>query len=431
MERPRFLLPRTKIPLVEELNCCLYSRKSTSEEDRQIMSIDSQIREMTKLAEAEGLNIIDIKRESHSAKVSGQREVFNRMLEEIEEGVYNALICWDVSRISRASGDSGRVVDLMDRGLLLEIITHGQKFRNTPNDKFLLLLLTSQSKMENDVKGVNVKRGLRTRCEMGIRPGGVPLGYKLIRNSENFKEPSKIVVDEERAPFIKKMFKYVNEGLSGRQVNEYLNDEGFRSKSGKTIGLSMTFRILRESFYCGEFEYPKKSGNWYRGSYPVIISKEEFDEAQKKIKVVDKGVWGRKSFYFSKLLKCGHCGSGISGEEQVNRWGKMYIYYKCNKHGGRKTCRSKYIREENLVKALSKIVDKLRSSRFRLNLRIEREVEKLNAMQKITNKDNPKTISTREYIEFILKEGNIPEKADLLKCIEGQLVLKDGEIYLE
>ncbi len=65
----------------------------------------------------------------------------------------------------------------MDAGQLHEIRTYGQKFSNNPNEKFLLMILESQAKLENDNRGVNVKRGLRTRVEMGLWPGVAPLGY--------------------------------------------------------------------------------------------------------------------------------------------------------------------------------------------------------------------------------------------------------------
>jgi len=64
---------------------CLYARKSTESEERQVLSIDSQIREMLQLAEREGLEIVCMKRESHSAKETGQRPVFNEMVEEIRQ----------------------------------------------------------------------------------------------------------------------------------------------------------------------------------------------------------------------------------------------------------------------------------------------------------------------------------------------------------
>jgi len=58
----------------------------------------------------------------------------------------------------------------MDQGKLHTIKTYSQSFSNNPNEKFLLMILCSQAKLENDNRGVNVKRGLRNKCEFGIRP---------------------------------------------------------------------------------------------------------------------------------------------------------------------------------------------------------------------------------------------------------------------
>lgn len=156
---------------------CLYARKSTESEERQVLSIDSQIKEMLQLAEREGLEIVSMKRESHSAKETGQRPVFNEIIEEIKHGKFNAILTWAPDRISRNAGDLGKIVDLMDSGKLIEIRTFGQKFSNNPNEKFLLMILGSQAKLENDNRGINVKRGLRSRVEMGLWPGVAPLGY--------------------------------------------------------------------------------------------------------------------------------------------------------------------------------------------------------------------------------------------------------------
>lgn len=60
----------TKVP---ELKYCLYARKSSESDERQIMSIDSQLNEMKLIAQREGLNIVKILEESHSAKESGKR----------------------------------------------------------------------------------------------------------------------------------------------------------------------------------------------------------------------------------------------------------------------------------------------------------------------------------------------------------------------
>lgn len=410
------------------LKYCLYARKSSEADERQALSIDSQIDEMKKLAIKEGIEIVAIKRESKSAKDSGERRSFNELIRGIESQEFNSILTWAPDRLSRNAGDLGSLVDLMDRGMLHEIRTFSQKFTNNPNEKFLLMILCSQAKLENDNRGINVKRGLRAKCERGIRPGCVPLGYKLVR-SKNFGDPSKIVIDKERAPFIRKMFEYViKNDLSGRQVNEYLTDEGFRTKNGKPLTLSMTYRIFKQSFYYGEFEYPKGSRNIYQGSHEPLISKEDFIEANKKLKTSPKGKWGRKDFYFSRLFKCGSCGSGISGEERINRHGKRYTYYKCNKYGGKNKCREKYIREERLIESIAKLVDSLKENHFRLSRRLEREVEKLNELQLITGGSQAKKLTSQGYIGYILSSGTAEEKRDLLKCIDSKLLLVNGKI---
>ena len=63
----------------------LYTRKSTDEEDRQILSIESQVTELREFALKERLVIAQEFTESMSAKIPG-RPVFNRMLELAERG---------------------------------------------------------------------------------------------------------------------------------------------------------------------------------------------------------------------------------------------------------------------------------------------------------------------------------------------------------
>ena len=106
-----------------KIKYCLYARKSTESEERQILSIDSQVKEMLQLAEREGLDVVEIKRESHSAKDTGQRPIFNEIVEEIRQEKFNAILTWAPDRISRNAGDLGRIVDLMDQKLLIEIRT--------------------------------------------------------------------------------------------------------------------------------------------------------------------------------------------------------------------------------------------------------------------------------------------------------------------
>ena len=296
---------------------CLYARKSTESEERQVLSIESQIKEMLQLAERDGLEIVDIRRESHSAKDSGQRPVFSEIFADIRSGRYTGILTWAPDRLSRNAGDLGSLVDLMDQKLLHEIRTYGQRFTNNPNEKFLLMILGSQAKLENDNKAVNVKRGLRTRCEMGWRPGVAPTGYL---NEKHTDKKCQCRIDPKRAPVIKQMFeKVAHEQWSGRKIYRWLHEIDFKTHRGKPLVLANIYLILRNSFYYGDFEYPVGGGQWYTGKHTPVIDKVLFDKAQMAIRENYIPKTESKEFAFTKLIRCGHCGSGISADEKFKK----------------------------------------------------------------------------------------------------------------
>ena len=133
LERPSFILPSTSVRAVEKLSYCLYARKSSESDERQAMSIDSQIKEMTDLAKKDNLYVKNIYKESHSAKESGQRPVFVQLLNDIRSGQFTGILTWAPDRLSRNAGDLGMLVDLMDQEKLLQIRTYSQIFSNNPN----------------------------------------------------------------------------------------------------------------------------------------------------------------------------------------------------------------------------------------------------------------------------------------------------------
>jgi len=415
---------------------CLYARKSTESEERQVLSIDSQIKEMLELAEREGLEIVAMKRESHSAKETGQRPVFNEIVDEIKAKKYNAILTWAPDRISRNAGDLGKIVDLMDAGLLHEIRTYGQKFSNNPNEKFLLMILGSQAKLENDNRGVNVKRGLRTRAEMGLWAGTAPLGYL---NQRHMDKKCQVVVDADRAPIVKKMFeKVAYEKWSGRKVYNWLRFEAnFYTRGNKPLTLSGVYRVLTHSFYYGVFERPKNSGNWYQGKHEPIVTKELFDQVQAQLKR-DNIQRENKEFSFTKLFTCGYCGSGISAEE---KWKDLkdsthakYIYYSCSRARDR-NCKNKYIREEELITELLKILDKVDINELGMRQKLEEEIARFNIFQRsvlqtTVKSDKDLVTDIRNYAKYILKEGTVMEKRELLANLRSRIVYKDKELTL-
>jgi len=425
-----------KVVVPIKMKYCLYARKSTESEERQVLSIDSQIKEMIQLAEREGLEIAEIKRESHSAKDTGQRPIFNEIIEEIRSGKFNGILTWAPDRISRNAGDLGRIVDLMDQKHLVEIRTFGQRFTNNPNEKFMLMILGSQAKLENDNRGINVKRGLRTRVEMGLWPGVAPLGYL---NQKLMDRKCQIAIDPLRAPTIKKIFeKVAYEQWSGRKVYNWLKFElNFHTRGNKPLTLSGIYKILDNPIYYGPFEYPRESGNWYQGKHTPIVTQELYEKAQAHLKR-DQIVRETKEFSFTKLFTCGYCGSGISAEE---KWKQLkgggsnrYIYYSCSRARDR-NCKNKYIREEDLITELLKILDQVNLNELGMRQRLEDEIARFNIFQRsvLGTKDKATArndMDIRNYAKYILKEGTVNEKRELLANLRSRIVYKDKTLTL-
>lgn len=416
---------------------CLYARKSTEQDEKQALSIDSQIKEMTAIAEREKLNVVAIKRESHSAKDSGQRPVFKEILDDLRSEKYNGLLTWAPDRLSRNAGDLGSLVDLMDQRKLIHIQTYGQTFKNSPNEKFLLMILCSQAKLENDNKSINVKRGLRARVESGLWPCRPPTGYFKEKRTDKKCES---ILDPERAPVIKQIFeKIAYDGWSGRKIHNWLRyDINFKTEFNMFLSLGNIYRILENHFYYGRFEFPKGSNNWYNGSHAPIISKELYDLVQAQIKnqtLTPKS--SQKEFAFTKIMACGSCGSGITADEkfkkQQNGNVHRYVYYGCTKTKNA-NCKNPYINEDDLITQLQGLLDSIDLNTVSMREKITNEVRRFKKFeQMLLGSKTPvavKDIDVRNYAKFILQEGSMDEKREFLRCLKSGVVLSDKKVLL-
>ena len=420
------------IPAIPTVEYCLYARKSSEDDERQAMSIDSQIKEMNEMAVRDGYFIKEIRRESHSAKMSGQRPVFSQLLTDIREGMFTGILTWAPDRLSRNAGDLGMLVDLMDQGKLHQIKTFSQNFSNNPNEKFLLMILCSQAKLENDQKGINVKRGIRAKCEMGWRPGPPPIGY-YNRAMGGLKD---IIVDPDRGHIITEMFERVaKNGDSGRTIKRWLDKIGTTTRKGKGIVLSQIYQMLKNPFYYGEFEYPVGSGNWYEGKHKPLVSKELFKAVQLQLVTCPKSSWGEKLVIFKGLFKCGSCGSNIIGEEKMRKRKvgepRRHVYYHCARQMNK--CPEPYISEEKLIKQILRYINFMNIAHpnfLKLSERLKTSIasylsirEEILYEQDISPHTRP--LDPVNFARYILINGTIQEKRDLVKALDRKLVIKN------
>lgn len=432
-----------------KIEYCLYARKSSESDERQTMSIDSQIEEMLAMAKRDKLKVKEIKKESHSAKSSGTRPIFMQLLQEVKAKKFNGILTWAPDRLSRNAGDLGSVVDLMDQGKLVKIQTYSQSFTNSPNEKFLLMILCSQAKLENDNKGLNVQRGMRAKCLMGWRPSIAPVGY--INQKGDPATTELIIPDPERAQFVTQIFeKVAHQGHSGRTIKLWLDRIGFETRNGKKLALSKIYALLKNPFYYGEFEFPVNSGNWYKGKHKPLIAKSLYEKVQIQLQVPPKS-YQTKLFPFKRIFICGGCGGGITAEEKYRKHlnGKIvkHIYYHCARSVNY-DCDEPYITENDLIKQLIAKVDLIRFNSSGINRKIQEDIDRYHRLKtqvlhqefvdgylaefnRIPETASDKNEMTKNYLLHILRIGTAEERQEALSFIKTKFILSQKEIKLK
>ncbi len=312
----------------------LYCRKSSEAEDRQVLSIDSQEKELIRLAERDGIVITKIYKESMSAKAPG-RPIFEKMLEFIEKNSNTTLLVWKLDRLARNALDGGKVSWFMDRGLVSEIRTPEKVFRNLSDDKFMMSLDFGIAKKYVDDLSTNVKRGNRAKLEKGGWPGPAPFGYL------NDKANKTVIVDEKNRYFIRRIFELYGTGGYGlKEVAQILYDEGMRTKSGLMRRAGHIHKIIKDPFYHGVMF---KAGKYYPGTHEPIVSREMYDDANR---VLEGKLHPRPKTHFFHLrgfLRCANCGCMLTASNK-----KGHDYYYCT--NGKRICteHKTYMRAEYL-----------------------------------------------------------------------------------
>ncbi len=327
----------------------LYARKSTEEEERQILSIVAQVRESHEFAEKENLNVIENLTESKTAKIPG-RKIFDQMISQIEKGDAQGIISWHPDRLARNAVDAGKIIHLLDTGKLLDLKFPSFWFQNSPQGIFMLQMAFGQSKYYIDSLSENTKRGLREKVRNGIFPSHAPIGYL------NDKINKTIIIDPEKGKIIEQLFLLYSKGIyTFDSMSRFLFQNNIRSLYGNPIHKNCIKAILSNPFYYGHFKY---AGEVHEGKHPPLISKKLWDKVQD---VMKEKCWKRKenhNYPFTGLMKCGECGYSITAEQKVKHYKKrnrtqVFKYYRCSKKSKTQKCYQPFIRE-------SLVVDKMR-----------------------------------------------------------------------
>lgn len=328
----------------------LYARKSTESDDKQAASIESQLNEMLPIAKERGINIVETIQESCSGYKTG-RKGFKLLIEKVSKGEVDGIICWSLSRLARNALDAGQLIQYLQTGKIGHIVTYKKDYY--PNDSSILLYVEFgiNNQYSQDLSE-DTLRGLRQKALRGWNPQAtLPLGYMHNPNEKLRKfSDEEIIKEPERFELVKMFFRDIlDNGLTTADAIKKAIDLGLTTRKGKVPSHSVMYRILKNPFYYGEFEYPK--GEKHMGKHPRMLTKEEYMYLDRILHKRYPYKVSTHEHKYTGLLRCSNCNCAITAEPVKtkvlkNLYTKCYKYYRCTHKKG--NCGGRYAKEEEI-----------------------------------------------------------------------------------
>lgn len=356
------------------LDAGLYLRKSRMEEGMDTDEVLARHQKaLLDYAKEHGIHIIETYPEVVSGESLYARPQMLRLLQDVEDGRYDCVLCMDLDRLSR-----GR---MKDQGIILDAFKDSDTLIVTPEKVYNLAdeideeyaeLKTFMSRREYKIINKRLRRGLQQTIEDGCYVANAPYGYKRITVD---RKPT-LEIYEPEAAFVRMMFQLYAQGYGCVSIARHINALGARPHRSAEFNRSTVSRILHSPVYIGKIVWnqkkhikkgvkgstknvvvyqPKEKWTIVDGRHPPIIDQELFDQVQA---ILDKRYIPSKNDGTIKsplagLVKCANCGMNM---QRMVMKGTPYLL--CNRPGCCASTRFSLV-EERVLEYLERTLEQL------------------------------------------------------------------------
>lgn len=389
----------------------------------------------------EDLELIEFYIDDGYSGTTFDRPEYKRMIEDILSGKVDTIIVKDLSRFGRNYIEVGNYIEQIFPLYNTRFIAVNDNIDSFKDPKSVNNIIVPFKNLMNDEYARDISNKVRsvlmTKSLNGEWVGGTcPYGYK--KNPDNIHQ---LIIDEEEAPVVRKIFKMALDGFGHIKIARFLNDNGIlcrkevqrRKKyklsmnaeeveakynwSTSTIGKMVTSEIYIGNLVwnrTGSVSYkdhrqiykPKSEWVIVEGTHEGIISVEDFNKIQETIKErLSKKKRPEKLTIYKYKIKCADCGRSMCKMEDF-RDGRTSSNFYCRNY---KTTSSKCSPHKIKTSELDSMVIEAILMQIKSVLNIEKTINKIKENSKTTNKD--------EYEKQILKLNNDIDKIKRLKKV--------------
>ncbi|MBQ6985713.1 MAG: recombinase family protein [Oscillibacter sp.] len=330
---------------LSNMTAAVYLRKSRAEDGLSVEEVLSRHREtLERYAVEHGIRIVETFREVMSGESLVTRPEMLRLLESVEAGRYQAVLCMDLDRLSRGG--------TRERGLIWEafkesgtlIVTPGKTYDlNSESDEMLVEFGGLLANMELRQIKKRMQRGKLAEVREGAFLVTAPYGYRNVRIDRHCT----LEIHEPEARFVRMIFDWYASGIGCETIARHLTQMGARPRRAAEFRGVTVLKMLKNPAYIGKVQYNREQ--WSRkenrylvkvrpesewivvdGIHPAIVDTETWEKCQRILKERYKPPYhdGTVKTSLMGLVRCRNCGGRMG---RITHGGEQYLY--CRKPG--------------------------------------------------------------------------------------------------
>ncbi len=353
-----------------------YLRKSRAEENMDTEEVLARHHAALQeyVAARSELEIVATYKEVKSGESLYARPEMLRLLEDVEAGKFDGVLCMDLDRLSR-----GRMTD---QGIILDAMKWSNTLIYTPDkvydlnndmDDQMAEFKTFLSRQEWRLIRNRMQRGLMRSIQEGCYVANAPYGY---RKTTLDRRPTLEIVEEEAA-FVREIYQLYQSGIGCTSIARTINAKGARPRRGAAFNRTTVAAIIRNPTYTGKIVWNQKKhikkgskGNakhitvyqprdqWLitDGLHPAIIDQETYNRCQEIMneRYIPPSNNGTIRSPLAGLVTCARCGRKM---QRMGPTGKV-PYLLCNTPGCCAGAKFEYVEEavlEHLRQELTRL----------------------------------------------------------------------------
>ena len=291
----------------------IYCRKSTDRWDRQQLSISAQESEARRIAKREWFEIVEIFRETKSAK-EPWRPLFNEMMRLFNKWKADCIITWKLNRLARNPVDEWTIKWSIQNGIIKAIYTEWEVFKTWDNVLIMWMHFWMSTQYILELQR-DIKRWMKKKMENWWVCQKAPLWYI------NNKIEKTVEVDKIKSEWVKEIFKLRSENIAFKTITEILYKKWITKDNWDIFPTTTIETLVKNKFYIGLVRY-----NWiyYKWNYKTFISNRLFEKANTVGQWISYKLDSSRICYLKWLLK--------DRKWYLLSWyiKKWHIYYKSN-----------------------------------------------------------------------------------------------------